>query len=136
MIWALSLLALVGQAFGYRLGAGIYDVTGPSVQINFMGYALPGQRGTGILQRLRSRAYVIGDDENLVAFVSADIGMGSDLVKMAVVEKLNERVGGGVFTFDNVAISGTHTHSGPAGFIQYILYQVTRSVLIQIPLFL
>lgn len=26
---------------------------------------------------------------------------------------------------DNVAISGTHTHSGPAGFLQYVLYQIT-----------
>ena len=51
--------------------------------------------------------------------------MGSDLVKMRVVEGVNKRLGGEVFTNDNVAISGTHTHSGPAGFIQYTLYQIT-----------
>ena len=36
----------------YQIGVGIYDMTGPSVEINFMGYALPGQRGTGIHLRL------------------------------------------------------------------------------------
>lgn len=28
-------------------------------------------------------------------------------------------------TQDNLSISGTHTHSGPAGFLQYVLFQVT-----------
>jgi len=118
-------LSFLGQALSYKIGTGIYDITGPSVQINFMGYAVPGQRGTGIHQRLRSRAYVIGDDDNLVAFVSADFGMGSDLVKLKVVESLNEKLGSGIFSADNVAISGTHTHSGPAGFLQYTIYQIT-----------
>jgi neutral ceramidase len=68
---------------------------------------------------------VIGDDDNLVAFVSADFGMGSDLVKLKVVESLNEKLGSGIFSADNVAISGTHTHSGPAGFLQYTIYQIT-----------
>jgi neutral ceramidase len=116
---------LTPAALAYKIGTGIYDITGPSVQINFMGYAVPGQRGTGIHQRLRSRAYVIGDDEKMVAFVSADIGMGSDLLKMKVVEALGQQLGEGIFTADNVAISGTHTHSGPAGFLQYTIYQIT-----------
>ena len=32
---------------------------------------------------------------------------------------------GDLYTEDNVAISGTHTHSGPAGYLQYVLYQIT-----------
>jgi len=32
---------------------------------------------------------------------------------------------GPIYTTDNLSISGTHTHSGPAGFLQYVLYQVT-----------
>jgi hypothetical protein len=27
---------------------GMYDMTGPSMEINFMGYAVPWQRGQGI----------------------------------------------------------------------------------------
>ena len=32
---------------------------------------------------------------------------------------------GNLYTEDNVAISGIHTHSGPAGYWQYVLYEVT-----------
>ena len=32
----------------YKIGRGIYDVTGPAAEVNFMGYAVPGQRGQGI----------------------------------------------------------------------------------------
>lgn len=77
------------------------------------------------MQRLRSRAYYIGDDNSHFVFVSADIGMGSDLLKMKVVDAVNKRLGDGIFNNDNIAISGTHTHSGPAGFLQYTIYQVT-----------
>lgn len=103
----------------------MYDMTGPSVEINFMGYAVPWQRGQGIHQRLRARAFAFDDGNKRVAFVSVDGGMGSDLVKMRVLEKLDAALGQGVYTTENLAISGTHTHSAPAGFLQYVLYQVT-----------
>jgi len=32
---------------------------------------------------------------------------------------------GSVYTEDNVCISGIHTHSGPGGYWQYVLYEVT-----------
>jgi hypothetical protein len=50
------------------------DRTGPAAQINFMGYGKTGQRGHGIHQRLRSRAFIIAEppteafpEEELVA---------------------------------------------------------------------
>lgn len=121
----LFLFVSVWNAASYLLGAGIYDMTGPSVEINFMGYAVPGQRGTGIHQRLRARAFVVADETSRFAYVSVDGGMGSDLVKMRVVEAVNERLGGGLYSTENICISGTHTHSGPAGFLQYTLFQIT-----------
>ena len=30
-----------------------------------------------------------------------------------------------MYTEDNVAISGTHTHAGPGGYLQYLLYSIT-----------
>ena len=30
-----------------------------------------------------------------------------------------------MYNEDNVAISGTHTHAGPWGYLQYIIYSVT-----------
>ena len=32
---------------------------------------------------------------------------------------------GNIYTADNVVLSATHTHSGPAGYMQYILFEVT-----------
>ena len=112
----------------FNVGIGIYDTTGPSTEINFMGYAVPGQRGTGIHLRLRSRAFIIEsshEDDERIAYVSVDGGMSSDLVKTKVLEKVADAVGAGIYTEKNVAISGTHSHSGPGGFLQYVLYQST-----------
>ncbi|MFS7959891.1 putative ceramidase [Helianthus anomalus] len=32
---------------------------------------------------------------------------------------------GNLYNEDNVAISGTHTHAGPGGYLQYVVYSVT-----------
>lgn len=44
---------------------------------------------------------------------------------MQVVEKLRALYGD-LYTNDNVLISGIHTHSGPAGYFQYLLFEVYR----------
>ena len=41
-----------------------------------------------------------------------------------MIQKLQEELGS-TFTAENVVLSATHTHSGPAGFLQYILFEVT-----------
>jgi len=45
-------------------------------------------------------------------------------VKQTVVAKLKEEYGD-LYTEANVAISGTHTHSGPGGYSYYVLYDFT-----------
>ena len=93
-----------------------------------MGYAAPAQIGHGIHTRLRARSYIVtsDDDKDRVAFVSMDAGMGSDILNIRVLPRLAELLGDdSLYTIENVAISGTHSHSGPAGFLQYILYQFT-----------
>ncbi len=47
---------------------------------------------------------------------------------LQVVNKL-KALYGDMYTTDNVLISGIHTHSGPAGFFQYLLFEVTCSVI-------
>lgn len=64
-------------ALAYQVGVGIYDITGPSVEINFMGYAAPAQRGAGIHLRLKARAFAVADEGKNYCFVSVDGGMGS-----------------------------------------------------------
>ena len=35
-----------------------------------------------------------------------------------------QEVYGQLYTQENVAISGIHTHSGPAGYLQYLMYDI------------
>ena len=93
-----------------------------------------GQVGRGIHFRLRARAYVFDDKipqpplntTSMFAFVSVDMGMGSSAVTNRVLELLDaEPTTTGLFTNDNLCISGTHTHSAPAGFLTHTIFQVT-----------
>lgn len=121
----LALLALSEGANGtYLVGAGRYDVTGPVAQIQFQGYAKLDQVGHGIHFRLWSRAFIMVAGSKRVAFVNVDISQGTQLVKMQVVKKLRS-IYRGLYNNDNVLITGTHSHSVPAGYFQYALYEVT-----------
>lgn len=83
-----------------------------------MGYAVPQQRGHGLLQRMRSRAFIIGDfnkRENRVVYVSVDNAMGFQIVKIEVVDRLNKTFGPNLYTDENILMSGTHTYSTPGG---------------------
>ena len=50
-----------------------------------MGYAKQGQNTAGIHTRLFSRAFIVEQDDIRVAFVSADLAMMGQLVKLRVV---------------------------------------------------
>eukprot|EP00966_Prymnesium_polylepis_P325946 7381878-Prymnesium_polylepis.1 len=49
------------------------------------------------------------------------------VLKKRVLAALDAALGSGVYTNDNLCISGTHTHSGPSGFLQHTLYQFAGS---------
>ncbi|PIK42872.1 Neutral ceramidase B [Apostichopus japonicus] len=111
----------------YIVGAGISDVTGPAADVNMMGYANPSQITGGIHLRIYSRAFIFShrsNPEKRVVFVSVDCGMQGQGVTAQVIKNLKVKFGS-MYTEENVAISGTHTHSTPAGFLNYVLYDVT-----------
>ena len=120
-LWALLLQTSFASLL---LGTGIADITGPVVDVLFMGMANPSQVGHGLHQRLRARAFVAANEETgaRFAFVSVDTGMGGFVLTKRVVEVLEEKFPG-MYSLANVAISGTHTHSGPSGFLQDVIYQ-------------
>ena len=125
-IFLLSTLIGITASSTLQVGTGIADATGEVAQVNFMGYAMMNQVGAGLHQRLRARAYYIDDGTKHIAFVSVDFGMGSHVVKARALELLQQdNITKNIFTFDNVCVSGTHTHSGPAGFMNHLLFQVT-----------
>lgn len=111
----------------YLIGLGSYDITGPAADVNMMGYAMANQVASGVHFRLRARTFIVaepGAGGNRVAFVNLDACMASQLVTMKVVERLKARYGG-MYNEQNVAISGIHTHAGPGGYLQYVVYIVT-----------
>lgn len=123
---ALSMTPRPRQDTSYILGAGIADITGPAADANLMGYANPGQTAGGISIRQFSRAFVIADKQgqNRFVFVSIDAGMQDQGVTLEVLARLKTKYGG-LYNETNVAISGTHSHSGVAGFLQFVLFDVT-----------
>ena len=56
--------------------------------------------------------------------------MGSQLLTIKVLEALAAEYGG-LYTRHNVAISGTHTHAGPGGFLQYFAYSMSALGLVR-----
>ena len=108
----------------YRIGVGIADVTGPAAEVNMMGYARFGQDTGGIHTRLYARTFIVEDENgSRVVYISCDIGMIDQSVKTQVSKTLSEKYSG-LYSHENVLISGTHTHSGPGGFLQYLLYTI------------
>lgn len=108
---------------GYYIGVGRADCTGQVSDINLMGYGKSGQNAQGLLTRLYSRAFVLADSDgsNRMAFVSVELCMISQRLRLEVLKKLQSKYGS-LYRRDNVILSGTHTHSGPAGYFQYTIY--------------
>ena len=93
-----------------------------------MGYGKPEQHGRGLLQRMRSRAFIIGNvhsERNRIVYVAVDNAMGFQIVKDEVIDRLNQIFGPNLYTDQNVLISGTHTHSTPGGTGGTVLVDIT-----------
>ncbi|BBN08047.1 neutral ceramidase [Marchantia polymorpha subsp. ruderalis] len=124
---AATIEAQQNKEANYLIGVGSYDITGPAADVNLMGYANPEQNAAGIHFRLRARSFIVADPaetNNRVLFVNLDACMGAQSVTLHTLARLKSRYGG-LYTEKNVIISGTHTHSGPGGYLQYVLYIIT-----------
>lgn len=113
----------------YLIGVGKADITGPVVELNFAGYASIGQVGTGLRQRLYSRAFIIGDvnnPEDRFVYLIVDTQSGDTAIRFGILEGL-KNLGSeySVYGQSNVAMTGTHSHSGPGAWFNYLLPQVT-----------
>ncbi|KXX78051.1 Neutral ceramidase [Madurella mycetomatis] len=113
----------------YLIGVGKADITGPVVEINFAGYASTDQVGSGVRQRIYSRAFIIGEVDNpsnRFVYLVLDTMSGDTAVRNGVLEGL-AALGSGYSMYgrSNVAVTGTHSHSGPGGWFNYLLPQIT-----------
>ncbi|UNI20703.1 Ceramidase [Purpureocillium takamizusanense] len=113
----------------YLLGVGKADITGPVVELNMMGYADFGQIGSGLRQRLYSRAFIVGDLHNpsdRFVYLVLDVQSGDTAVRYGIIrglQALGPRYS--MYGHDNVAVSATHSHSGPGAWLNYLLPQIT-----------
>ncbi|KAI1374496.1 Neutral/alkaline nonlysosomal ceramidase [Hypoxylon crocopeplum] len=113
----------------YLIGAGKADITGPVVEINFAGYADLSQTGTGLRQRIYSRAFIIGDVNNpddRFVYLVLDQQSGDTAVRFGILDGIGA-LGDeyAVYGQGNVAVTGTHAHSAPGAWFNYLLPQVT-----------
>ncbi|KAI1653367.1 Neutral/alkaline nonlysosomal ceramidase [Daldinia decipiens] len=122
-----------GESYGrddeYLIGVGKADITGPCVEINLMGYADPHQIGTGLRQRLHSRAFIVADPTNpsdRFVYLVLDTQSGDTAIRYGILSGLDE-LGSEYENYGhhNLAVTGTHSHSGPGAWLNYLLPQIT-----------
>lgn len=94
-----------------------------------MGYADPNQIGTGLRQRLYSRAFIVADPSHPVdrfVYLVLDTQSGDTAVRYGILSGLQE-LGPEYADYGhhNVAVTGTHSHSGPGAWLNYLLPQIT-----------
>ena len=103
----------------YRFGSGRYDITGPVANTSGMGWEDPTQVLSGLQQRQYARAFAIESPCNgkRIAFVSTDTGMIFGSVRQGVLAAIsNDPDLATYYGPDNLMLSATHTHQGPAGY--------------------
>jgi neutral ceramidase len=94
-----------------------------------MGYADTKQLGSGLRQRLYSRAFIIGsldDPSQRFVYLVLDTQSGDTAIRYGILNGLKD-LGSDytLYTQQNVAVTGTHSHSGPGAWLNYLLPQIT-----------
>ncbi|KAJ5993213.1 hypothetical protein N7451_008937 [Penicillium sp. IBT 35674x] len=112
----------------FLVGAGKADVTGPVVEVDFNGYASLDQLGTGLRQRIYSRAFIFADPKNpedTFIYLVLDTLAGDTAVRDGVLQGL-AALGSDYARYGahNLALTGTHSHSGPGAWMNYLLPQI------------
>ncbi|KAL1995099.1 hypothetical protein VTN49DRAFT_1286 [Thermomyces lanuginosus] len=112
----------------FLLGAGKADITGPVVEIGLNGYADINQVGTGLRQRIYSRAFIIADIDNpedTFIYIVLDAHSGDTAIRDGILKGLAS-LGGEYARYGthNLALTGTHSHAGPGAWMNYLLPQV------------
>lgn len=94
-----------------------------------MGYADSDQSGTGLRQRIYCRAFIVGsltNNSSRIAYLVLDTQSGDIAVRHGILEEL-KKLGPEyeVYNKDTLAVTGTHSHSGPGAWLNYLLPQIT-----------
>lgn len=94
-----------------------------------MGYADPDQLGSGVRQRLYSRAFIVGNPQtpsDRFVYLVLDTQSGDTAIRHGILEELASMGDEyAVYGAHNVAVTGTHSHAGPGAWLNYLLPQIT-----------
>lgn len=81
------------------------------------------------ISRIYSRAFIIGsvsNPEDRFVYLVIDTAMGDTAIRYGILQGLaNLGSGYSMYNQSNVAVTGTHQHSGPGAWLNYLLPQVT-----------
>jgi len=104
------------------------DIT-PPPGLPSLGYVIAAKHATmdGHQTRLRAQAIVLEDESGKrLALVTMDLAWSSTIVRWKVAEQVRASCG---ISAERILLAGTHSHTGPAGFSSWHIYndQVYRS---------
>lgn len=110
------------HAMQYQAGRGIADITGEPAECGMLGYGVRSQVTTGLHNRLRARAFVIVDNDGArLLLVVCELPLMLESVHREVLHRLAATYRG-CYTTENVMLTVTHTHCGPGGYGDHLLY--------------
>ena len=94
-----------------------------------MGYADLNQIGTGLRQRLYARSFIIGDPDNEAdrfVYMVLDTQSGDTAIRYGIIDGV-KALGSDYASYgqSNIAVTGTHSHSGPGAWLNYLLPTIT-----------
>jgi neutral ceramidase len=114
------------EGSAYEVGRGISDVTGEPAGCGLLGYGKADQVSAGLHTRLRSRAFVFVDGATgqRVLLCVSDLPLMFESVHREVLRRLGELFGDR-YTDVNTMLTVTHTHCGPGGYSDHLLYNST-----------
>ncbi len=107
----------------FRFGSGLYDITGVVANTSGMGWENPAQVFGGLHQRQYARAFAIESPCNgkRVMMVVADIALITGALRQFVLGAIQDDPElAAAYSTENLMISATHTHQGPAGFSHHL----------------
>lgn len=92
-----------------------------------LGFAIPEQRITGYRQPLYARAFVVAHpkSETRIIYCVAELCFMTQSIRHGVLEKLRNDFPQLKINEHNLMLAATHTHSGPAGYSHFLLYNMT-----------
>jgi neutral ceramidase len=113
----------------YCIGIGKARVSDPAAndpesKLPMQGWAQSSQNTNSVEQELYARAFIVVEPstQKRIVLVVADIWSCSIAIKQEVCRRLLQGSERRRYNTENIWIAGTHTHSGPAGYLHHLLY--------------